>query len=108
MTPGDVVIVEFLGAAGMKRRPAVVVSSDAYHAARLDVILGVITSNVGAATTSTDYVIQDWTSAGLRQESAFRSYFGTYDRNRVGPVIGRLSAADLSAVKDRLRAAFDI
>jgi mRNA interferase MazF len=73
---GDVVTVDFLGAAGLKRRPAVVVSSDAYHAERPDIILGVLTTNVSAAVTSTDYVLHDWRSAGLHAPSAFRSYFG--------------------------------
>ncbi len=49
--PGDVLTVDFLGAAGLKRRPAVVVSSDAYNAERPDIILGVLTTNVSAATT---------------------------------------------------------
>jgi mRNA interferase MazF len=31
LKPGDVVTVEFPGAQGIKRRPAVVVSSDVYH-----------------------------------------------------------------------------
>jgi mRNA interferase MazF len=31
LTPGDVVVVDFPGVMGIKRRPAVVVSSDTYH-----------------------------------------------------------------------------
>ncbi len=68
--PGDVVTIDFAGALGVKRRPAVVVSSDLYHASRPDVILGVLTTNVGTATTATDYLLQDWQSAGLRAASA--------------------------------------
>lgn len=47
INPGAVVTVDFPGATGVKRRPAVVVSSDAYHQQRPDVILGVVTSVVG-------------------------------------------------------------
>jgi len=56
---GDVVTVDFVGATGIKRRPAVVISSDAYHRERPDLILGVITSNLTAATTSTDCSLVD-------------------------------------------------
>src|SRR5919106_5649110 len=75
--PGDVVTVDFPGATGVKRRPAVVVSSRIYHANRPDVILGVITTQIAGATTPLDYILQDWSAAGLRLPSAFRSYFAT-------------------------------
>ena len=96
---GDVVTVEFRGATGTKRRPAVVISSDVYHSERPDVILGVVTSNVAAATSSTDYVLQDWAAAGLRNPSAFRSYFGMALAGDVRS-IGRLSDRDFAAVRD--------
>ena len=35
---GDVVLVDFVGATGVKRRPAVVVSTDTYHAHRPDAL----------------------------------------------------------------------
>lgn len=57
--PGDVVTVDFPGAQGIKRRPTVVVSTDTYHNARPDVILGVLTTQVAKATAPTDYVLQD-------------------------------------------------
>jgi mRNA-degrading endonuclease toxin of MazEF toxin-antitoxin module len=37
---GNVVIVDFPGVTGIKRRPAVVLSSNTYHATRPDVIIG--------------------------------------------------------------------
>ncbi len=39
-TPGDVVLVPFPGATGVKERPSIVVSSGQYHSCRPDVILG--------------------------------------------------------------------
>ncbi len=57
--PGDVVTVAFVGVTGTKRRPAVVVSSDLYHANRPDVIVGLLTTQIGGATTPTDYRLQD-------------------------------------------------
>ncbi|MBI3949209.1 MAG: type II toxin-antitoxin system PemK/MazF family toxin [Acidobacteria bacterium] len=72
--PGDVVVADFVGATGLKRRPAVVVSTDLYHAHHPDVMLGALTTQVSAATTPTDYVLQDWSAAGLHAPSAFRAY----------------------------------
>ena len=62
--PGDVVTVDFVGATGIKRRPAVVVSSRLYHTHRPDVILAVLTTQITTATAPTDYVLQDWAAAG--------------------------------------------
>lgn len=96
--PGDVVTVDFVGATGIKRRPAVVVSSRLYHAHRPDVILAVLTTQVTTATTPTDYVLQDWAAAGLRHPSAFRAYLGMATSSAVH-VIGRLSARDWGSVQ---------
>ena len=56
--PGDVVIADFAGAALTKRRPMVVISSDAYHLQRPDLILGVLTTNLAAATASSDCILK--------------------------------------------------
>lgn len=101
---GDVVTVDFVGATGVKRRPAVVVSSDAYHARRPDLILGVITSNTSAATSDFDYLLQDWAGAGLRSPSAFRCYFGMAVPATVRP-IGRLSDRDWQSIRECVRRA---
>lgn len=104
-SPGDVVTVDFPGATGKKRRPAVVVSSDVYHSERPDLILGILTTNLPSATASTDYVLQQWSAAGLRAPSAFRSYFGMALPADVH-VIGHLSDRDWLAVKDGVKRAF--
>ena len=75
--PGDIVTVDFPGVTGIKRRPAVVVSTDTYHRTRPDAILGLLTSQVGAATGPTDYVLQDWQTAGLHSPSASRAFLAT-------------------------------
>ena len=103
--PGDVVTVDFLGATGIKRRPAVVVSSALYHQHRPDLVLGVLTSQVSRAITPLAYVLADWASAGLRQPSAFRSYCGMATPTAVR-VIGHLSARDGEGVQACLIQAF--
>ncbi len=104
-SPGDVATVDFQGTTGRKRRPAVIVSSDRYHEERPDLILAVLTSNLRAATASTDYVLRDWKETNLRKPSAFRAYFGMSLPSAVR-VIGRLSDRDWREVKRRISAAF--
>ena len=107
MQPGDVVTVAFIGADGAKRRPAVVISSTVYHETRPDIIIGLLTSNISAATQPTDYVLQDYDEAGLYSESAFRSYL-----NMVLPSaltkIGSLSARDWIQVQRRIKITFGL
>lgn len=94
---GDVVTVDFAGATGVKRRPCVVVSSDTYHSQRPDLILGVLTTNTNSASSPNDYLLQDYSAAGLRSPSLFRAYFGMY-RPKQARVIGQLSPRDLEGV----------
>lgn len=98
LSPGDVVIVGFPGAIATKIRPAVVVSTALYQTHRPDVIVGLLTTNVRQATTPTDYRLQDWSAAQLRQRSAFRSYLLTTRPDQCQR-IGRLSQRDWSKVQ---------
>lgn len=105
--PGDVVTTDFVGATGVKRRPTVVVTSELYHKHRPDIVLGVLTSQLGSATTPLDYVLHDRAAAGLRQPSAFRAYFSMADPSYV-KVIGHLSARDGAEIQERLKLAFGV
>ncbi len=90
---GDVVTVDFPGVTGIKRRPAVVLSSAIYHANRPDVIIGLITSQTKTLGV-TDYILQDWSDAGLRVASIFRSYIVTLPPSANLILIGHLSEPD--------------
>ena len=63
--PGDVVTLDFVGATGVKRWPAVVVSSRLYRAHRLDLVLAVLTTQVTTATPPTDYVFQEFVAGDI-------------------------------------------
>ncbi|MBI3923524.1 MAG: type II toxin-antitoxin system PemK/MazF family toxin [Armatimonadetes bacterium] len=105
--PGDIVVADFAGATGVKRRPAVVVTTDLYHSHHPDVMLGVLTSQAATATTPTDYVLQDWAAAGLHAPSAFRAYVGTYVASAL-KIIGHLSDRDWQEVQTRLALALAV
>lgn len=102
---GEIVVVDFPGVTGTKRRPAVVLSSPTYHAARPDVILGIVTTQVASSDTVTDYTLHDWKAAGLRKPSAFRAFLVTVPRSAITAHVGRLSKTDWQAVRERLRIA---
>ncbi|MGB3202999.1 MAG: type II toxin-antitoxin system PemK/MazF family toxin [Nodosilinea sp.] len=95
--PGDVLTVDFPGVTGIKRRPAVVLSSNEYHDLRPDVIIGLITSQAKRLGT-TDYVLQDWQAAGLRVPSIFRSFIVTLPRSPNLVVVGHVSAQDWQGI----------
>lgn len=100
-SPGDVVTLNFLGVEGAKRRPGVIVSSDLYHQHRPDVMVALLTTNLAAAVTPMDYVLQDWAATGLRQPSAYRSYFNM-ELVAGLPLIGKLSERDWQSVQSCL------
>lgn len=102
--PGDVVTVDFPGITGIKRRPAVVLSSATYHTIRPDVIVGLITSQ-RTFLGDTDYALQDWATAGLRVASIFRSFVITLPPSANLVFIGKLSERDWKGVRACVRVA---
>ena len=107
MKSGSVVIVNFPGATGIKRRPAIVVSTALYHTERPDVILAAVTTQTAKARAKTDYILQDWSSAGLKQPSAVRMFLGTRPAIEVIK-IGELSERDWTEVQKRLQISVEI
>lgn len=101
---GDVVTVDFPGITGTKRRPAVILSSAVYHAHRPDVIIGLITSQQ-KGLGSTDYLLEDWQTAGLRVASVFRSFIVTLPASANLVVIGQLSKRDWEGVRACIKVA---
>jgi mRNA interferase MazF len=102
VNPGDVVWIEFPGAVQTKRRPAIVLSTPAYHTARPDIIVGLVTSQIAKAVAPTDHVLYDWQAAGLRVPSAFRAFIVTLPRSSVVTSMGSLSSQDWVEVVARL------
>lgn len=95
---GDIVTVDFPGVTGIKRRPAVVLSSAAYHAIRPDTIVGLVTTRT-SGLGATDYELQDWAAAGLRVASVFRCFIVTLPPSANLVYIGHLSELDWRGVR---------
>jgi len=107
LKPGDVAVGVLVGARETKVRPAVVIASATYLAERPDAVVGIVTTKLPRTPGTTDYVLLDWRSAGLRAESCFRAYVLTAHRSELS-VIGHLSARDWDAVRMCVRAAFAV
>ena len=108
LEPGTVVIVDFPGVVQTKRRPAVVVSTAAYHTATPDVIVAMLTTQTTDATGPTDYVLVEWAAAGLTKPSAFRAFLYTLPRPMIQQILGKLTDADWQEVQARLRIALAV
>lgn len=107
ISPGSVITVDFPGATGIKRRPALVISTNLYYRTRPDVIISVLTSQISAANQPTDYLLQDWAQAGFRLPTAFRVYLSTVPSS-AATAIGRLSLQDWEEIQHCLKQALAV
>ena len=87
---GNIVLVGFLfpGQTGIKRRPAVIISSRAYHRGRQEVIIAAITSNITRLLPG-DTLIIGWKESGLLFPSVVTGIIRTVKHDallrRLGP-----------------------
>lgn len=102
---GDVVLLAFpfTDSSTPKRRPAVVLSTEARHAHRTDLIVAPITSST-VLSQPEDCVLNDWSTAGLMHPSVVKAVLATVDQTRVIRSLGALSAADLKRVEQMITA----
>lgn len=102
---GDVVLVPFpfTDQTGYKKRPAVVVSSDAYHIERADLILLAVTSQVRPSTTFGEAAVEQWKQSGLLRPSVIKPVAATIERKLVLKKLGRLQSEERSALQRILR-----
>ena len=92
----------FSDESGRKLRPAVVVSSPAYHRARQEVVVAAITSNVRRPLFG-DCLIAEWKGAGLLFPSLVTGILRTIKRTMIERKLGSMPEADLKAVNRELR-----
>lgn len=107
---GDVVSVPFLFSEKpvAKNRPAIVISSREYNESRQGVILAGVTSNLAAPRFVGEQPIRDWQTCGLRAPSGVAGILQTVKRVNIRHRVGSLSATDLDAVSEAMRAALGL
>ena len=103
---GDTVLVPFpfTDQTSGKRRPAVVVCSQAYQKSRPDLIIMAITSQVKPAQFVGEVLLNDWQVAGLLKPSLIKPVIATIERRLVIRKLGQLNAQGRQLLKDMLQA----
>ena len=103
---GDVVLVPFpfTDQTASKKRPAVVVSADAYHRRRPDVIVMAVTSQIlRPAGVPGEVLIGDWQGAGLPKASLIKPVIATIERRLILKKLGVLQGDDVEALRSALQ-----
>ncbi len=97
---GEVVLVPFpfTDQTGLKRRPAVILSTEAYNTRRNDIIIAPVTSNLTTGQVD-DVVLTDWAAAGLLKPSVVKAILGTIAPSLIRRRMGTITAADLASVE---------
>jgi mRNA-degrading endonuclease toxin of MazEF toxin-antitoxin module len=115
MNRGDVILVRFPHPSGMrgKKRPAVVVQSDAYNQAVKTVVVAEVTKNLTLASDPACLFIgvntPEGQTAGLKRDSVVSCLLlATIDGDRVDQVLGTLPTAMKAQLNDCLKAALAI
>lgn len=106
---GDVVLVGFLFAdeSGWKHRPAVVLSSSAYHRSREEVIVAAVTSHVSRVLLG-DHVLAGWKDAGLLFPSIVTGILRTIKAAMIHKRLGSVPAREMTAIDRTLRDALGL
>jgi mRNA interferase MazF len=101
---GDVVLVPFpfTDQSSSKKRPAVVISSSAYHTQRADLIIMAITSQAHTVDDFAVCVLSGWKAAGLLKPSLAKPIVSTLEQSLVIRQMGRLTEHDQHAVRQVL------
>ena len=101
---GQVALVRFVFAdeQGVKRRPVLVLSTEAYQSGRAEVIVAALTSNV-ARLLPGDLLLERWEEAGLPKPTVVTAILRTIKSAMIERVLGVLDPSDLHVFSSRLR-----
>ena len=101
---GDVVLVSFTFSdeSGERRRPAVIVSSDAYQQSRQEAIIAAVTSRTDRMLAG-DHLVGDWQSAGLLFPSVATGIIRTIKQGMIAKKLGAMPRHDMQAIENNLR-----
>ena len=101
---GDVVLVGFVFAdeTGVKHRPAVILSSDAYLSERDEAIIAAITSRTGRILVG-DHLINGWQGAGLLFPSVVTTIIRTIKQSMIARKLGAMPIPDIEAIDSKLK-----
>jgi mRNA interferase MazF len=101
---GDVVLIRFIFSdeTGERQRPAIILSSDAYHQSRQEAIITAITSRTDRILVG-DHLINDWEGAGLLFPSVATGIIRTIKQGMIANKLGRMPLPDMKRIEGNLR-----
>jgi mRNA interferase MazF len=102
---GDIILVPFpfTDQSTSKKRPAVVISSDAYNNDRPDIILMAVTSQMRHLGNTGEAAVEDWQEAGLLKPSLIKPILTTIEKTLVLKKLGSLSERDRHTLQEILQ-----
>ncbi|MBF0458335.1 MAG: type II toxin-antitoxin system PemK/MazF family toxin [Nitrospirae bacterium] len=107
---GDVVLVPFpfSNHNTLKKRPAVIISSNIYNNISSDVVIMAVTSQTWKTSGIGQCLITDWHEAGLLKPSSIKAAISTIDRSLILLRLGKLSKNDILSMESSLRDLLDL
>lgn len=97
----------FTDETGVRQRPAVIISSDAYHRGREEDIIAAITSRMDRVLVG-DHVIGGWRRTGLLFPSVATGIIRTIKQDMVARKLGAMPQVDMGIINGKLRMALDL
>jgi mRNA interferase MazF len=102
---GDVLLVPFpfTDQTTTKKRPTIVISSNAYNRQKTDILLIAVTSQIHTQLEFGEMLINEWEKAGLIKLSAVKPIITTLEKHLVIKKLGKLEAKDIQSLKNLLQ-----
>ena len=107
--PGAVVLMLFRFTDGQaaKKRPAVILTGEAYHTSRLDTIMVALTTNLADSYVG-DCDLLAWHQAGLPRPTKSKGVIQTIERHMVDKRSGTVNTSDFQRLKDSIRSILEL
>ena len=102
---GDVLLVPFpfTDQTTTKKRPTIVISSNAYNRQKPDILLIAVTSQINTQLEFGEMLIDEWEKAGLIKLSAVKPIITTLEKYLVIKKLGKLESVDIQSLKNLLQ-----
>lgn len=107
---GDVILVPFpfSNQSTIKKRPAIVISSNTYNKISADVVIMAITSQTEKTIGIGECLIKDWKNSGLLKSSAVKPAISTIEKTLILKKMGSLSPGDFLSMQNALKEILDL
>lgn len=102
---GDIVLVPFpfTDQTTTKKRPTIIVSSNAYNQKRPDIIIMAVTSQIHGSGYFGDVRIHNWQQAGLLKPSVIKPILTTVEKGLIIRKLGSIADPDRPALAEELQ-----